>query len=193
MRITTMTSETEDVTWTGRTWHIVRADLDLAHVFLPLSNFTFEPTTNKKGLQAYKIVHTNQLSTPDCFSDAVFVALGVTRPTSQAIAKKMPLPLFSKDSASVYSEVTDTLIDYMDRNRELQRLEGEIKIPCHAHGAKLHKEALADHPTQWVKTLLHIYQFGNVVEGNLPLIVFRAPLSPVCPMNADGSAAGYSH
>jgi hypothetical protein len=186
-----MTTAKEDVAWSGRSWQIVRADLDLAHVFLSLSSFTFEPTT-KNGVSGYTISHTGQAPAPDCFSEVFLVPLGSHKPTFREITDKDDLPLFSKDTATEYSDVSDKVASYMDQNREVQRLEGVVKIPCHAHGAQLPATVMADHPPMWIKTLLHVYQFGNVVKGDRPLILFRAPLSPVCPVNGDGSAIGYA-
>ena len=44
----------------------------------------------------------------------------------------------------------------------------------------------------WINTLIQVYQFSDVVDGKRPLLVVRAPLSPVCPTNGNGTAIGYS-
>ena len=185
-----MTNTTGSTVWTDRSWQIVRADLDLAHVFLPLSNFSFK-ATSRNGMDGYTIVHNGQSPVPDCFCDSFLTLIGSHKPTFEAITKKSTLPLFTKDSAAEYAEVSDAMAQYTEKNREIQRLEGVVRIPCHAHGASLHKDAATDHSPMWIKTLLHVYQFGNVVKGDRPLLVLRAPLSPVCPLNGDGGAIGY--
>jgi hypothetical protein len=186
-----MTSATQTLVWTDRDWQIVSADLDLAHVFLPLRTFRFEPDT-RKGIEGYKITHSGQVPAPDCFCETFLVPVGTHRPGFSEITKKTALPLFSKDSATEYGDVAETMAKYTQSNREMQRLEGVIKVPCHAHGAQPAEGTLSDHSPLWIKTLLHVYQFGNVVKGDRPLLVLRAPLSPVCPVNGDGTALGYA-
>ena len=191
-----MPSTNGNLTWTGRAWQIVRADLDLAHVVAPLSSFTFEPTTRKTidgyTIEGYKIAPTGDATAPHCFNESFLVPVGTHLPTFDAITKKKRLPLFTDKSATEYVDVCDMIALYMERNREFQRLEGVIAVPCHPAGAAAPKGTLADHSSLRIKTLLHVYQFGNVVDGERPLLVMRAPLSPVCPTNGDGTAIGYS-
>jgi len=186
-----MTTSTDEMRWTGRNWQIVRADLDLAHVVMPLSSFTFA-ATKRDGVEGYTIGHSNQPPAPDCFENSFLVSVGSHKPTFHEITKKEKLPLYSKDTATEYADVSSMIASYVDRNREVRRLEGVIKVPCHAHGAQLVKGSVPGHAPLWIKTLLHVYQFGNVVKGDRPLLLLRAPLSPVCPLNGDGTAAGYA-
>jgi hypothetical protein len=182
-----MTDPTRDPWQTDRPWQIVRADLGLAHVFMPLSGFKFEPAAAGNG---YTIVHTYQAPQPDCFAGMVLRPAGSSRPTFEQIAQLKTLPAYDTSSASVYADVSAKVDTFMDQDLEVQRLEGVVKVPCHAHGAQLADDVLADHSPFWIKTLIHVYQFNNVVNGDGPLLLFRAPLSPLCPINGDGTAIG---
>jgi hypothetical protein len=181
---------TDPTPWqTDRPWQIVRADLELAHVFMPMSSFKFEPVPGSDG-KAFTIEHTNQAPHPDCFGNTVLRAVGSSHATFEKIAARKTLPLYGRDTASVYTDISVKVAKYMDQDPEVQRLEGIIRVPCHAHGAQLPKDAAAGHAPFWVKTLIHVYQFSKVVNGDRPLLLIRAPLSPFCPMNGDGTAAG---
>ncbi len=83
-----MTHPTQDPWQPERPWQIVRADLDLAHVFMPLSSFKFEPVNEPGGGTAYKMVHTNQAPHPDCFCDTLFRPAGTTQPLFEKIAER---------------------------------------------------------------------------------------------------------
>jgi hypothetical protein len=181
---------TETISWqTDRPWQIVRADLDLAHVFIPLSSFKFEPVAGSDN-KAFTVEHTNQPPHPDCFANTVLRSVGSNHAAFEKAAKRKTLPLYDKSSASIYSDISEKLAKYMDEDTNVQRLEGVIRVPCHAHGAKLHAQAAPGHSPYWVKTLIHVYQFSNVVNGDRPFLLLRAPLSPLCPMNGDGTASG---
>lgn len=184
-----MTDSTRDPWQTDRPWQIVRADLNLAHVFMPLSGFKFEPVSGSGG-GAYTIVHMNQPPSPDCFAGMVLRPAGTSQPTFEKIAERKTLPCYDKNSASVYADISAKLAKFMDQDREVKRLEGVIRVPCHAHGAQLADDAIADHSPFWVKTFIHVYQFSNVIDGDGPMLLFRAPLSPLCPTNGDGTAVG---
>jgi len=178
---------------TDRPWQIVRADLDLAHVFLPLSRFFFKPTTAKNGLQGYTITHPYQLPQPDCFSRSFLVPVGTSPPPAfEKIADMKTLPPYDSDSATTYADVSALIVTHMEQNREVKRLEGIIRIPCHSHGATLEDETPPDHSPMWINTLIQVYQFSDVVDGKSPLLLLRAPLSPICPTNGGGTAIGYS-
>jgi hypothetical protein len=187
-----MADTTSDPWQTGRPWQIVRADLDLAHVFLPLSSFTFEAVTREDGVKGYTIAHTFQAPNPDCFASSFLVPVGTGEPVFENVAQIKTLPLYDNDSANAYADVSAKIATHMDQNRDVKRLEGVIRVPCHAHGAELADGVVEDHSPLWIKTLIHVYQFGNVVDGKRPLLVLRAPLSPVCPTNGDGTALGWS-
>jgi hypothetical protein len=186
-----MAIATPDPWQTGRPWQIVRADLELAHVFLPLSSFTFEPAT-KDGISGYTISHTNQAPLPDCFDGLFLRPVGNSQPKFETITKKPSLPLYNKTSATEYADVSAQLDSYMEQDPEVRRLEGVMKVPCHAHGATLANGVLAAHSPMWMKTYIHVYQFSDVVNGDYPLLLLRAPLSPLCPANGGGTAVGYS-
>jgi hypothetical protein len=187
-----MAIATQDPWQTGRPWQIVRADLPLAHVFLPLSSFTFEPATTPDGISGYTIAHTNQAPLPDCFAGIFLRPLGSSQPKFETITNKTSLPLYDKTSATEYADVSELMDTYMEKDPEVRRLEGVIRVPCHAHGAVLGSDFVAGHPPMWTKTILHVYQFSNVVNGDHPLLLLRAPLSPLCPTNGNGTAIGYS-
>jgi hypothetical protein len=187
-----MAIATQDPWQTGRPWQIVRADLDLAHVFLPLSSFTFEPATSTDGISGYTIAHTNQSPEPDCFAGSFLRPVGTSQPKFETITNKTSLPLYDKTSASEYADVSAQMAAYMEQDPEVRRLEGVIKVPCHAHGAVLASDVIPGHPPMWIKTIIHIYQFSDVVNGDHPLLLLRAPLSPLCPANGGGTAIGLS-
>jgi hypothetical protein len=186
-RIAIMTDSTRDPWQTDRPWQIIRSDVSLAHVFMPLSSFNIVPASTGNG---YTIVHTYQPPQPDCFADVVLRPTGSSQPTFQQVAQCPTLPAYDDTSASAYADVALKAAAFMEQDYEVQRLEGVIKVPCHAHGAALPAEVLADHPPFWIRTLIHVYQFSNVVNGDGPLLLLRAPLSPLCPTNTDGTAVG---
>jgi hypothetical protein len=186
-----MASSSNDSWQTGRPWQIVSADLDLAHVFLPLK-FNFTPHTREDGLQGYKITHLFQAPYPDSFTESFLVCAGHTQPTFKTIADRDTLPNYESKWAADYTKVALRMASHMDKDRDVKRLEGIIKVPCHAHAAPLATGAVAGHPPMWIKTLIHFYQFSNVIDGDRPLLVARAPLSPMCPLNGDGTALGLS-
>lgn len=185
-----MTDSTPDPWRPARPWQIVRADLDLAHVFMPLSSFRFEQVQDAKLGTGYKLVHTYQAPHPNCFCDTFLRPAGRSRPTFATAAKRKTLPLYDAKTAADYETATEHLVDFLDRDPEVQRLEGIVRVPCHAHGGTLPKNALQGHAPMWIKTNIHFYQFDNVIDGDRPLLLVRAPLSPLCPTNTDGTAAG---
>lgn len=188
-----MSEANADPWQTGRPWQIVRADLDLAHVFLPLNQFFFKPTTRKDGVKGYTITHTYQPPQPDCFSRSFLACVGTSPPPAfDKIADRKTLPVYDSDLATTYADVSAMIVAHVEQNREVKRLEGIIRIPCHGHGATLEDKTPLDHSPMWINTLIQVYQFSDVVDGKRPLLVIRAPLSPVCPANGNGTATGYS-
>jgi hypothetical protein len=195
-------SDTNADPWiTGRPWQIVRADLDLAHVFLPLNQFFFQPTTRKKdgvkdAIKGYTITHTYQTPQPDWFSNSFLAPVGTSPPPFDEIWDRKTLPVYDSDSASAYTNVSELIVAHLEQNPEVKRLEGIIKVPCHAHGATINdkddNEIPPDHSPMWINTLIQVYQFSDAVVGKRPLLVIRAPLSPICPTNGNGTATGYS-
>jgi hypothetical protein len=129
---------------------------------------------------------------PDCFAGIFLRPVGSSQPKFETITNKASLPFYNKTSATEYADVSAQIDTYMERDPEVRRLEGVIKVPCHAHGAVLDSGAIPGHTPMWMKTFIHVYQFTNVVNGDHPLLVLRAPLSPLCPANGGGTATGYS-
>jgi hypothetical protein len=180
-----MTDPTRDPWLTDRSWQIVRADLGLAHVFMPLSSFKFQPAAAGDG---YTIVHTDQPPQPDCFGGTLLRPAGSSRPTFEQVAQCKTLPVYDTSSASVYADVSAKADMFMDQDPEVQRLEGVIRVPTHAHGAQPADSVPADQSPLWSSKPIHVYQFSNVVGGDGPLLLFRVPLSPQSRTNGDGTA-----
>jgi hypothetical protein len=176
--------------WT-RNWTIVSSDLDLAHVLLPLSSFTLENVSPAGQNPQFRVLHNYQAPALDCFANALLVPAGDQQPSFFEIAGKEELPPYTLDTVGEYVDVLESMGTYMMRNPSVQRLEGVMKIPCHAHsrGAKFPRGTQSHSPST-IDTPVHLYQFGGVVKGGLPLLVMRAPLSPHCPKNGDGTAIG---
>jgi hypothetical protein len=174
--------------WT-RNWAIVSADQDIAHVMLPLNDFRLESVSTPRG-PAYQLMHNCESPNPDCFWGSVLVPLGQVEASFYDITKLEQLPSYSANTASQYVQVAEVLGTYLAQNPQVQRLEGFIKIPCHANGAQLRDGALQGHAPLNIRTTVQLYQFPNAVEGGLPLLLVRTPLSPVCPLNSDGTAVG---
>jgi hypothetical protein len=176
---------------TGRPWQIARADCDLAHVFQPQSQFTFEPVINEDGVSGYTIAHTYQAPLAFCFGGSFLRPIGVRQANFKDITARTALPPYGQVSANDYDTVSEQMGTYMQQDGETQRLEGVIKIPCHAHAMPADGNN-PDHIPLWINTTIHVYQFSNVVNGTLPLLVVRTPLSATCPANGNGIAIGWS-
>ena len=65
----------------NRNWTIVRADLDIAHVMLPLSNFKLETMSTQGKDPAYQVVQSNQAPVPNFFVNSVLVHRGQDTPS----------------------------------------------------------------------------------------------------------------
>jgi hypothetical protein len=174
--------------WTSRTWTIFSSDLDLAHVMLPLSGFRLENVSPAGTSPAFRVLH-DQVPALDCFADSVLVPAGDQTPSFFQITNKEELPLYAQDTVGEYIDVLESMGTYMTQNTTVQRLEGVIKIPCHAHSAQF-PVGTQPHSPLTADTPVHLYQFGDVVTGGFPLLVVRTPLSPLCPRNGDGTAIG---
>ncbi len=183
-----MTVETADP-WT-RKWSIVSADLDIAHVMLPLSSFRLVNVSAPGAAPVYKVAYDGEAPSPDCFAQARLVPAGAEPVEFSRITQIRTLPLYTPERAGQYSKVGELIASYVEQNRQAQRLEGAIRIPCHAHGSPI-REGRAVHSPLIFETIVHLYQFAAAVEGGLTLLVVRTPLSPVCPFNGDGTAIGY--
>lgn len=178
-----------DMWATPRSWQIIIADVDLAHVFAPSSTLTVEPTGDGGG---FSFKNPFQAPSPDCFSGTRLIRAGTSQPTFEQMTGELCLPSWSNEAGIVdrYTRAQDRIRSYLQADPDVQRLQGHMRIPCHAHGAKLDTKSLQGHAPMWVNTLVHVYQFANVVNGDRPLLVIWAPLSPVCPMNGNGTVLG---
>jgi hypothetical protein len=183
-----MTSATADP-WT-RNWTIVSADLDVAHVMLPLSNFRLDNLSNGGNAPVYRVTHNAGPPAPDYFSGALLRPSGANAPSFFDITKMGQLPLYTQETASQYADVSDLMGTYLAQNTAVRRLEGQIRIPCHPAGGQPPPDTLPGHSPQTITTLVHLYQFDNAVTGGRPLLVVHTPLSPTCPTNGDGTAIG---
>jgi hypothetical protein len=164
---------------------MVSADLDLAHVMLPLSSFRLENVSPAGKSPAFRVTH-NHAPALDCFADSLLVPAGDQQPTFFEITSKEQLPLYTLDTVGEYVDVLESMGTFMMKNPSVQRLEGMMKMPCHA-SAQFPRAKQAQSPSA-IDTPVHLYQFAGVVKGGLPLLVMRAPLSPHSPMNGDGTA-----
>jgi hypothetical protein len=186
-----MAIATPDPWLTGRTWHIVRADLTLAHVFMPLSRFTFEAATSTDGISGYTITHMFQAPVPDFFADIFLRPVdGSEPPEFKAITNKL-LPPYNKTSAPEYDDVSELMDTYVEKNPKVRHLESTIMVPCHANCAVAPGKDALSHSPMWKDRTIHVYQFSNAVNGDHPLLLIRTPLSTLCPANGGGTAIGY--
>src|SRR5882757_6241743 len=143
--------------WT-RDWTIVSADLDLAHVMLPLSSFRLKNEDTTGESPAFRVLHNYQTPALDCFAGALLHPAGDEQPSFFEITKKELLPLYTLDTVGEYVEVLESMGQYMTRNPAVQRLEGVIKIPCHAHSGKFPQGVLPHSPAT-INATVHLYQF----------------------------------
>jgi hypothetical protein len=174
--------------WT-RNWTMVSADLDLAHVMLPLSSFTLVKENPAGDSPAYRVMHNYQAPDLDCFAASRLVPAGDQQASFFSITGKEELPLYAHDTVGAYIEVLQSMSTYMTQYPTVQRLEGIIKMPCHAHSAQF-PQGTQPHSPSTFDTPVHLYRFDGVVTGGLTLLVVRTPLSPLCPRNGDGTAMG---
>jgi hypothetical protein len=168
------------------TWTIVHTDLDISHVMTPLSGFRLENTNSTGNPASYRIVQNQTAPSVDCFNEAVLRPAGVDTPSFSDITRMSQLPLYGQDTASRYVDVSELMSAYLTANTTVQRLEGLVRIPPATASSS---RGVAPHAV--IPTTLHLYLFSNAIVGGLPLLVVRAPLSPLTPMNGDGGAMGY--
>jgi hypothetical protein len=138
---------------------------------------------------AFRVLHNDRAPALDCFADSVLVPAGDQQASFFDITSKEELPLYAQDTVSEYVDVLESMSTYMMKNPSVLRLEGVIKMPCHAYSAKF-PPGTQPHSPSTIDTAVHLYQFGPVVKGGLHLLVMRTPLSPFCPTNGDGTAIG---
>jgi len=182
--------------WTHN-WTIVSADLVLAHVMLPLTSFRLEEDADASpdGTKpVFRVFHNDRDPALNCFAETrLRLAGGDRQPDFHAITGKEQLPLYTLATVGAYIDVLELMGPYLTKNqKEIQRLQGTIKIPCHAHGGKCAPGETGWHSPSAIDVDVHFYHFGDVVEGGRSLLVVRAPLSKKCPMNGDGTVIGYS-
>lgn len=181
-----MTSVAADP-WT-RKWSIVRSDMDIAHVMLPLSDFRLQITSASGSPPVYQFVQSADTPVPDCLVEAQFQPVGAAQPTFFDITRMKTLPPYTQDTDSAYVDVSDLLSTYLTANTTVQRLEGQIRMaPAGPEAAKRPGMSLAGGA---FTTTLHLYQFSNAVEGGVPLLLVRAPITGSCLTNGDGTAMG---
>src|SRR5258707_168298 len=116
--------------WT-RDWTVVSADLDLAHVMLPLSSFRLEYVSQAGNNAGFRVMH-NHAPALDCFADSLLIPAGDQQPSFFEITRKEELPLYTLDTVSEYVDVLESMGTFMTKNPSVQRLEGVMKMPCHA-------------------------------------------------------------
>jgi hypothetical protein len=135
----------------------------------------------------FRVLH-GQAPALDCFANTVLVPAGDQQPSFFDITRKEELPPYDLDTVGEYVDVLESMGAYMMRNPSVQRLEGVIRIPCHAHSRSVKfPRGTQPHSPSSIDTPVHLYQFAGVVKEGLPLLVIRAPLSPHCPQNGDGT------
>ena len=175
----------------ARQWRIVTADADLAHVFPPPSTFSFDPTQDGNGFNIRNMYGT---PSPDCFSQTVLIRAGTSEPTFEQMTGETELPDWADDPVTrkQYTDAADLMSAHFQKDPDVKRLQGFIRIPCHAHGAKLEPQYLQNHSPMWIQTQINVYQFSGVVNGDGPLLVIWTPISRVCPLNGNGTIIGLS-
>jgi len=171
-------------------WTIVHSDLDIAHITGSLTDFTFHPTNAESQDPTYELAHNVQVPSPDWFAGALLRPVGEEQPSFWEITHTEQLPFYSRDTATQYAYVSDILGSYFARNTGVKRLEGIIRVPLTEFRRPHYSPNPTDKSSLIIKTLIHFYQFPGVIEGGLPLLVVRTPLSPFNFTNGDGTAMG---
>jgi hypothetical protein len=183
-----MSANDEGLTW-ERPWQIVRADLDLAHVFAPQDRISF--TRNGNG---YKIAHQGAAATANYFRDVVLTEVDGEQPSFDAVSSDYPLPLFSRHHKHRYRTLADRLEVFAQKHQGLRRLEGTIEIPCHGFGYQDQESGADPHDARPITTKIHVYQFANAVQDGQQrkrLLVIYKPFEPSCVTNGNGTVIGY--
>jgi hypothetical protein len=177
-------STNDEGIWNG-SWQIVRADLDLSHVFAPQDTIAF--ARNGSG---YKVVHTGSAPDAQCFNDAVLSPVAGDLPSFGKFHNGR-LPLFSRHHKHRYRDLADRLEGFAQENPSVQRLEGTIQIPCHRHSHQAQESAADHHETRMMTTKIRVYQFADAVENGKRLLMIYKPLDPSCAANGNGTVLGY--
>ena len=163
--------------WINRDWHIIRADVELDHVFFPDNTLRFESDV-QDGVQGYRLSHTCDGKDGDCFKDTFLVPAGNGGPPGfRAIAQTAPLPAFTPADDDQYVPLFDRIETYVVNNNQVPHLVGDISIPCHENPETLAKYKLAPHVPKTLKTRIHVYQIGDAVLGDAQTAIVRCSLS----------------
>ena len=180
-----MTNITQDL-WTERsTWRIVGADLDMQHVFIPASSITFTAIDG-----GFKVAPVGSTSTGDCFRDTFLRRVGSRHPSLTDIQGINTLADFESLESERSSEVLEALATHVDNKEDVLHLEGTITILCHQTDDQLRAPPTRPaHAPLRVETKICVYQINDAGTKG-PFLLIRAPLSPTCPRNGDGTAGG---
>jgi len=172
--------------WSGdSTWKIIRADLDLEHVFAVQTQFTFKLLDG-----GFKAVPSGPTTVAEYFQDTFLRPVGSVPPTLQDVQGVDTLANFAALSALNSSNIMDALAEHVDQNGDLLHLEGMITIPCHATDAQLQAPpSRPPHAPLLIQTKICVYQIHDPA-ARAPFLLIRAPSSPGCPANGSGSAVG---
>jgi hypothetical protein len=168
-------------------WQIVRADVDLEHVFALKTWITFEFVDG-----GFKVVPEGPARIGECFQNTFLRRMGSLQPTLDDVDGINTLANFGSLSALQCSNVMETLATHVDRSADLLHLEGVITIPCHETDAQLKAIPPAPRPPHAplpVQTKICVYQIDDP-EAEAPFLLIRAPFSPLCLANGNGSVVG---
>jgi len=177
-------STNDEGIWNGN-WQIVRADLDLSHVFAPQDTISF--ARNGSG---YQVAYNGSAPDAKCFNNAVLNAVEGDLPSFGKFHKGR-LPLFSEDHKDRYRDLADKLEEFAQENPSVQRLEGTMQIPCHRYSHQVQKSATDNHDVRMMSTKIRVYQFADAVENGRRLLMIYKPLDPSCASNGNGTVLGY--
>jgi hypothetical protein len=174
-----MSTQNEGI-WNGQ-WQIVRADLDLSHVFAPQDTISFAKNGN-----GYTVAHSGSAPDAQCFNNAVLSFVDGDR-TSFGKFYDGRLPRFSKHHKTRYRNLAGKLEEFAQQDPSVQRLEGTIQIPCHRNSHQAQESAADHHDTRMMTTKIRVYQFADAVEEGKRLLVIYKPLDPSCESNGNGT------
>ena len=174
-------STNDEGIWDGK-WQIVRADLDLSHVFAPQDTISFA-----RSGSGYQVVYNSSAPDAQCFNNAVLSAFGGDLPSFGKFHDG-PLPLFTEDHKDRYRDLADKLEEFAQENPSVQRLEGTIQFPCHRFPQQ---SAAGLHDVRMMSTKIRVYQFPDAVENGKRLLMIYKPLDPSCASNGNGTVLGY--
>lgn len=178
-----MSSNDEGI-WNGN-WQIVRADLDLSHVFAPQDTISFA-----KNGSGYKVAYQGSAPDAQYFNDAVLTPVEGDE-TSFSKFYSGRLPLFSSEHKSRYRDLADKLEEFAQANPSVRRLEGTIEIPCHAYPHQAQESAADQHDPCMISTVIRVYQFADAVENGKRLLMIYKPLDASCASNGNGTVLAY--